>query len=304
MECDYCCAENQAAAINNVLKTIYGLPNSECTSNTMNTCVFDKSLEPDFNQPYKDYVVPGRAPVKRGWKRPYVYNTFRTPEQKNCCTQEEFDAQKLKVMKSMEEELKNVPADPGGIDAKIIAAKNTLSVQQAEFNTHRSKSEVMQTVMDGYDYVTNEIKTGKYHINVPDTFCIAGGDSCEKIETIQEYVEFRNRLKPKYYEYMFSSSTNYVNNKINTIETSKKLISNLQQQKQVYTIPEQPVGYTGSGTADDPWKVKSPSDNKYANYPRFVNDEERKKYFCRENDCVIPTDYFYGLSLYKMDDYM
>jgi hypothetical protein len=115
----------------------------------------------------------------------------------------------------------------------------------------------------------------------------------------------------------------------------------LEQQKQVYTVPLDPVGYTGKGTSEDPWKIKLSDDgktpcgkrtyrspcnstiqdsiadakaaldvqilenlDKYAKYPRFMNDEELKKYYCRDNDCVIPTDYFYGLSLYKMDDYM
>jgi hypothetical protein len=171
MECDYCCAENQAAAINDVLTSVYGLPKDQCTSNSMTTCVFDKSTGPDRD------------------------NKLITPEQKNCCTQEEFDVQKSKVMNRMEEVLKTVPSDPGGFDQKI--------------------------------------------------------------------------------------------NKLN-------------QQKQVYTIPLDPVGYTGKGTSEDPWKATKLTDG----YPRFMNDEERKKYYCRENNCEIPGDYFYKIVMNKVDAYM
>jgi hypothetical protein len=245
MECDYCCAENQAAAINNVLKTTYILPKDQCTSNSMNTFVFYKSTGPDRD------------------------NKLITPEQKNCCTQEEFDLQKSKVMNRMEEVLKTVPSDPGGFDQKI---KGMLS--DAKIN------EILLEI-NGMDDSISKIRNGLSRLQFP-----INGVSREQVESaLNMGIEARANAYSLY---------------INLKKQKQIEINKLNQQKQVYTIPLDPVGYTGKGTSEDPWKATKLTDG----YPRFMNDEERKKYYCRENNCEIPGDYFYKIVMNKVDVYM
>ncbi len=341
-DCKYCCTKRQYEAMLSKTKNLTldaFASGGPCKDKSKLTCL--KNPLPTTRQEYKERMDTG-----------------------SCCTQEEFDKQTQILV----EEFKKI-----GQDYTNDAVINRMIYDKTQW-TNREINQIQAFINN---YVVKSKSDFKYSDTYPQKISLSGSNECsvhsinlENAETCKEVV-INNRYEEDVFLTRLLEQTSELLNKMKA--AGREEISRLQSDlnRSITQIDkfdriklEKEValsiidGYTGSGTAEDPFMLKNEKKTchrnmectkgtveeslddlkrkltqreailiqngsdidkdigiiKYKNdisklesskthldYPRFKNKIERNKYYCRENNCVLPNDYFYGIYINSLD---